>query len=210
MNRKNVGMVALIGALSLALGLCAGAASLYKEARRGSAGLYSDFKAKKVGDVITILIVESNSASEVSQSGTSKSHDMDFRLTHLFGAGSKLFPGEEGDDLTRLRFSGDNDFDGQASTKNAGSVKAQLSATVKEVLPNGNLLVEGRRTIYVNKEQKNIVLSGVVRPQDVTKNNTVLSTYIADAAITFEGFGEVTDQARPGFLSRLLNLLPIF
>ena len=135
---------------------------------------------------------------------------MDFRLTHLFGAGSKLFPGEEGNDLTRGRFSGSNEFDGQASTRNAGSVKAQLAATVKEVLPNGNLLVEGRRTIYVNKEQKNIILTGIVRPRDVTKNNTVLSTYIADAAITFEGFGEVTDQARPGFLSRLLNWLPIF
>ena len=210
MSRTKGWTIALVLAAGIALGLSAEAGSLYKERRRGAAGLFSDFKAKKVGDVITILIVESNSASEVSQTGTSKSHDMDFRLNYLFGAGSKLFPGEEGDDLTRARFGGSNEFDGQAGTKNAGSVKAQLAATVKEVLPNGNLLVEGRRTIFVNKEQKNIILTGTIRPQDVTKNNTVLSTYIADAAITFEGFGEVTDQARPGLLSRLLNLLPIF
>jgi len=200
-----LGLLAAVG-----IGPGAEAASLYKQARRSSGGLYSDFRAKKVGDVITILIVETNSASETSQNSTSKAHDTDFKLNYLFGAGSKLFPGAAGDDLTRLRFSGDNQFDGQATTKNSGSVTAQLSATVKEVLPNGNLLIEGRRAIHLNKEQKNIILTGIVRPKDITKENTVRSTFIADATITFEGFGEVTDQARPGFLSRLLNLLPIF
>lgn len=194
----------------LLMGTVAQAGSIFKEARANSTGLFDDFKAKQVGDVVTILIVESNSASESSQVDTQKEHDFDFSLTNLFGAGSKLFPGAEGDTLTAGKFKGSNDFGGKAETKNSGRVTAQLAGVVKEVLPNGNLLIEGRRTIFMNKEQKNIILTGIVRPKDIDSSNTVRSTFIADAAITFEGFGEVTTHSQPGWLSRLLSWIPLF
>lgn len=209
MNRKlTIGLLILMGGILLVQ--AAQASSIYKQGRASHSSMFADFKARKIGDVVNILIIEQNSASEVSQVDTNKKHNTDFRLTHLFGAGSRLFPGKEGDDLTRLGFQGANEFGGKAQTSNTGRVSAQLSATVKEVLPNGNLLIEGRRAIYINKEQKNIILTGVVRPMDINSDNTVLSTSIADAAITFEGFGDVTNQSQPGLLSRLLGWIPLF
>ena len=173
--------------------------------------MFTDIKARDVGDVITILIVESTSATETSKVDTKKDHNLDFALTYLFGLGGKLFGKTEGEeDLTRVAAKGSNEFGGSAQSTNSGKLTAQLSATVKEVLPNGNLLIEGKRAIYYNKEKKNIVLSGIIRPQDVTTENTVLSSYIADASITFEGKGLVTDQSQPGFLSQLFNIIPIF
>ncbi len=208
-------IVTIVG-LGMALGWISGgesvfAASIYKEGcQRSSSALFADFKARNVGDIITILIAESSSASETSKVDTQKSHNLDFALTHLFGAGKLLFGKDDGQELTRAKFSGENEFGGQAQTTNSGKLTAQLSATVKEVLPNGNLLIEGRRAIFYNKEKKNIIVSGIIRPQDVTPENTVLSTYVADASITFEGKGEVNNQSQPGILSKLFGWIPIF
>jgi len=205
--------IGIVAAMGISLGTpSAEAGSIYKTSRQEQrrTALFDDYKARCVGDIVTIQIVESNSASEVSQVGTDKSHDFNLTLSSLFGAGKKLFGAEDGATLTEGKFSGSNEFEGQAKTSNSGNVTAQLTATVKEVLPNGNLLLEGRRAINFNKEKKNIVLTGIVRPQDISATNTVKSTYIAEAAITFEGFGEVNDQARPGLLSRILNLIPLF
>lgn len=186
-------------------------ASIFKEScQRGGSALFADFKACNVGDIITIIIAESSSASETSKVDTQKSHNLDFALTHLFGAGKLLFGKDDGQELTRAKFSGENQFGGQAQTTNSGKLTAQMSATVKEVMTNGNLLIEGRRAIFYNKEKKNIVVSGIIRPQDVTSENTVLSTYVADASIVFEGQGEVNNQSQPGILSKLLGWIPIF
>lgn len=209
-------MIAIVGIWMVLGGWTIGgesvqAASIYKTGcQRGSSALFADFKARNVGDIITILIAESSSASETSKVDTQKSHNLDFALTHLFGAGNLLFGKEDGQELTRAKFSGENEFGGQAQTTNSGKLTAQLSATVKEVLPNGNLLIEGRRAIFYNKEKKNIIVSGIIRPQDVTPENTVLSTYVADASITFEGKGEVNNQSQPGILSKLFSWIPIF
>lgn len=187
------------------------AASIYKESCPRSGGaLFSDFKARNVGDIITILIAESSSASETSKVDTKKSNNLDFALTHLFGAGKMLFGKDDGQELTRAKYSGKNEFGGQAQTVNSGKLTTQMSATVKEVMANGNLLIEGRRAILYNKEKKNIVVSGVIRPQDITPENTVLSTYVADASISFEGKGEVSNQSQPGILTKLFNWIPIF
>ncbi len=144
------------------------------------------------------------------QGGHPEEHNLDFALTHLFGAGKLLFGKDDGQELTRAKFSGENQFGGQAQTTNSGKLTAQMSAILKEVMTNGNLLIEGRRAIFYNKEKKNIVVSGIIRPQDVTSENTVLSTYVADASIVFEGQGEVNNQSQPGILSKLLGWIPIF
>lgn len=209
MNSRQNSLLLLVIAIVVLVPSYADAESIYKRAKKQTVSLFEDFKARKVGDIVTILIIESNSASEKSSVATQKSHEMEFKLTNLFGLGDKLFSGEPGN-LTQAGFEGDNQYDGQASTSNSGQISAQITATVKEVHPNGNMLIEGRRAIHLNEEQKNIVLTGTIRSQDITSQNTICSTQVADAQITFEGFGDVSDQAKPGFLSRLLNLIPIF
>jgi len=101
---------------------------------------------------------------------------------------------------------GDN-FRGGGSTTRGGSLNARMTAQVVDVLPNGVLRIEGRQTIIVNGEEQVIVVSGLVRPQDIKPDNTVLSTFVADATITYQGTGPIGDKQQPGLLTRLLNWL---
>jgi flagellar L-ring protein FlgH len=210
-NQMKKMLVAAFFVSLLLTGLNSGAESIYRRSRdKGAATLFGDFKARHVGDIVTILVVENNSASESSTVDTDKSHGFDFSLSKLFGIEQDLFGSTDGSLSNTASFQGSNNFAGDARTTNQGQVSAQLTAEVKEVLPNGNLLIEGRRAIYFNKEEKHIVLSGVIRPQDISSGNTIQSTFIADATIKLEGFGEVTKQSQPGLLSKILNLIPIF
>src|SRR5690606_17736037 len=98
-------------------------------------------------------------------------------------------------------------YRGGGSTTRGGSLNARMTAMVVDVLPNGNLVIEGRQTIIVNEEEQLIVVSGIVRPQDIAPDNTVLSTFVADATITYHGTGPLGDRQEPGLLTRLLNWL---
>jgi len=198
-NQMKKMLVAAFFVSLLLTGLNSGAESIYRRSRdKGAATLFGDFKARHVGDIVTILVVENNSASESSTVDTDKSHGFDFSLSKLFGIEQDLFGSTDGSLSNTASFQGSNNFAGDARTTNQGQV------------PNGNLLIEGRRAIYFNKEEKHIVLSGVIRPQDISSGNTIQSTFIADATIKLEGFGEVTKQSQPGLLSKILNLIPIF
>jgi len=99
----------------------------------------------------------------------------------------------------------ENKYDGAASTVRAGELKARITVRVVQVRPNGDLMIEGSRTVQVNNEKEEIGLSGVVRPKDVSASNTVYSYLIADAKITYKGKGAVNTGARPGFLTRIFN-----
>src|SRR5690606_40090483 len=86
----------------------------------------------------------------------------------------------------------------RGSRTRGGSLNARMTAQVVDVLPNGNLLIEGRQTIIVNEEEQISVVSGIVRPQDIAPDNTVLSTFIADATITYSGTGPIAEKQKPG------------
>lgn len=93
------------------------------------------------------------------------------------------------------------------STARGGTLEAKMTTRVVEIFPNGNLRIEGRQRIVINGEDQEIVVSGVVRPRDISPDNTVLSTYVADAEIVFNGTGVVGDKQTPGLLTRLLDWL---
>jgi len=180
--------------------------ALYKQ------NLFADRKAHQVGDILTIVVSENTQASESAQSGSKKEHKVNLGITSLFNAGQKLFglDGAGAVQWPRGTMDGSSDFKGSGNLSRKSKLTAQISAVVKAVEPNGNLLVEGRRTIYLDKEKRNIIITGVVRPDDVSSRNTVESTAIADAEIVYEGFGSVTDSTKPGLLSKILRLIPIF
>jgi flagellar L-ring protein precursor FlgH len=98
-----------------------------------------------------------------------------------------------------------NNFDGSGETTRSGTITATIAAKVVEVLPNGNIAIEGKREIYVNHEKKEILLQGVVRPRDVGKDNTILSTQVADAKMIITGIGVIGEKQRPGWLARVLD-----
>jgi len=158
--------------------------------------LFSDHRAMRVDDILTIIIVESAKAGSESKTNTSKGTEIGFKANSL-----KLLPPQE--------FAAGNStkYDGKGATSRSGSLSATVTARVTEVLESGNLVIEGSKIVEINQEKEIIKISGVVRPQDIQKNNIVYSTSIADAEITYSGNGTVNTAARPGFFTRLANWL---
>ena len=190
-------------ALALALGVAAagGAAraeSLWAKAEAGvgPGSLFADQRAARVGDLVRIVIVERSEATTSASTGASSSGEVDVSGQGLLERVIPLMAG-----------SGETRFDGQGRSVRSGTVRAQLTAQVVEVLPNGLLRVEGRQTIRVNEEEQEMVLSGLVRRRDIGPDNTVLSSNLADARISFRGSGAVAAKQRPGLLTRLFGWL---
>lgn len=173
------------------------AESLWARGQGEAAGsLFADARARKVGDLIRILIVERTEASTSASTDAKSKGQVDVSSEGLL---ENLIP--------MLGGSGETRFDGQGRTVRSGSVRAQLTARVVEVLPGGLLRVEGRQTIRINEEEQEMVLTGLVRPQDIARDNTVLSSYLAEARITLRGSGVLASKQRPGLLSRLFGWL---
>jgi flagellar L-ring protein precursor FlgH len=158
---------------------------------------YADRKALRVGDIITIRIVESASANNAADTDLSRSSSIEAGLTHFFGKDKFLKMFKLGDDL--VKGTADNSHNGSGSTTRQGQLTATITAVVKEVLPNGNLVIQGTRAVAVNHEEQYITITGMVRPLDVNRDNVVLSSQVADANITIGGTGVVADKQRSGW-----------
>ncbi len=158
--------------------------------------LFSDQKAAHTGDAITIIVVETNSAS--NDATTSSSRQSNFSLGAQTGSTS---PG------VNFGLGTSNGFTGTGGTSSKGSVQAKLSARVDSVLPNGNLVINGNRIIIVNGEKQIITISGIVRPSDIQADNSLYSYNISDAQIAFEGDGIVSRAQGPGWITKLLHWL---
>lgn len=188
-------MRAIVIALTTISLCCAVVAdSLWKD---GARSLYADRKAIREGDVLTVLIFESTTASSRADTKTGKSESASTKP----GVGPLLSL------LPEWSVSGKTGSQASGSTTRSGTLVGKISVVVKEVLPNGNLRVEGTRTIGVNGEKERIVLTGIVRPEDISTENTVPSTAIAQAEIHYEGKGPVGSKQREGLLTKLLKWL---
>ena len=184
----------------LAACVLTGAALMAQDMRENlSRSLFSDQKATRSGDAITILVVETSSASNDAKTTSSRGSDISFGATGK--AGSTSMP-EIG-----LGITSGNSFKGEGATSSRGSVRAKLSARVDSVLGNGNLVIKGTRTIVVNGEEQVIKIAGVVRPSDIMPDNSVYSYSISDAQIIFEGSGIVSRAQGPGWITKLLHWL---
>jgi flagellar L-ring protein precursor FlgH len=157
-----------------------------------------DRVARQVGDVVTILISEVSSSTYSAGTVASKNDRTDIAK----GIGPIL-----ANILPAWGVGADSKIDGKGTTQQTGRFNARMSAIVKEVMPNGTMLVEGTRSITTNKETQTFVLSGLVRMDDVRPDNTVFSESLANATIKVEGKGLIADRTRRGILSRLLDWL---
>jgi flagellar L-ring protein precursor FlgH len=176
-------------------------AGLFLCATKGSAySLYSDKRGKKVGDVITVLVMETSKASNESGTKTEKANSVAAsgeRGTGLldfvpsFGLGGKTSA----------------NYKGQGETKREGSLKAKVTARIIEVLDNGNLVIDGSKVVEINNEREILQVSGMIRQEDVGSDNTVYSYNIADAKIVYTGNGAVYTGQRPGIFARFFNWL---
>ena len=162
--------------------------------------LFTDIKAHNVGDVLTVLIYEQSQASQQIKSKNEKTATGStsggpgigpLGFIPLFGANLKA----------------KNTHDGKGENSRNGSLRARMSVTVVGVKPNGDLIIQGSRTIGISGDRESLALSGVVRQKDVTPDNTIDSYLIADAEISYTGKGSAETASRQGFVGRLLNWL---
>ncbi|BCG48900.1 Flagellar L-ring protein FlgH [Citrifermentans bremense] len=169
-----------------------------------STGLAEDMKARRRGDIITVLISENASASKKASTGTSRGSSISGGIPKLLGLETTGI--RNWADLAQLlSASYGSKFDGSGSTSREETLQATLSAKVIDVIPNGNLLIEGRRNVRVNNEDQIIVLTGTVRGRDVSADNTVSSALVADAKIAYSGKGIISDRQKPGWLLNVLD-----
>jgi flagellar L-ring protein precursor FlgH len=166
-------------------------------------GLMGDLRARHVNDLVTVRVEESISASGSADSSLDKSSSNGIGITSLFGIENKL-PGfiNLGDLATGAS---DTGFKGAGTTTRAGVLTATLTARVVEVLPNGDLVIEGVREIGINGDRQIVVLTGVARVADVGPDNTLRSASIGQLRIRYFGRGLIKDSLSPGWLIRVLN-----
>ncbi len=166
--------------------------------------LFRDSKARYIDDVVTILVLETTQAVASADAKNSRSASASAGFDHLFGLEKavKELP-------TALSGKSNSGFEGTGSTSRQTTLQTTLTARVTDVLPNGYLVVEGMREIRVNNENQSLYLTGVVRPEDVSPGNRVLSSSVAQMSVRLQGRGVVSQPIKPGWLYRILNgILP--
>lgn len=166
-------------------------------------GLASDPRARALDDLVTVRVIENISASGTADSSLSKKGSGSVSATKLLGVETKL-PGFL-DPTSLVSVGGETDFAGGGTTVRTGALTATMTARVAEVLPSGDLVLEGAREIDINGDRQIVVLTGVVRPSDITRQNVVLSTHIGQLRIRYFGRGLMKDNLQPGWLIRILN-----
>lgn len=169
--------------------------------------LFEDIKAKRIGDTITIVLQERTQASKDAKTETSKENDISVLNPTLLGSPLKfdtpLLPhGDNRSSTLGAELHSDQGFNGEGSSSQGNSLSGNITVTVVDVLPNGNLVVRGEKWLTLNQGDEYIQISGMVRPVDVRPDNTVLSGQVADARITYSGKGMVADSNKMGWLSR--------
>lgn len=171
--------------------------------------LFSDSKGRQVGDIVTIEIDESASASNTVSTTSSRSSSSKAGVNAALGLpldfGMKNFLGSKKPFSPKLDTTDKESYDGSGDNSREGQVTATIAAIVTSVLPSGNLIVEGHREILVDNEKQIITVSGIVRPKDITATNTISSTKIANAKISYIGKGQLADTTKQGWFHNLFS-----
>jgi flagellar L-ring protein FlgH len=191
--------IAPILILPILLAAPAHAASLWSQ---GGGFLFTDLRAAQVGDVVTVLVTENSKSDRRAETNLKKESDNSLAISNIFGNSNPKWG--------QFTFEGNNEQKANGNITRSDVVTASIQARVMRVLDNGYLVIEGRRVIVVNDENQIVAFSGIVRPQDIRSDNTVLSSQVADAEITMVGRGVLAEKQRPGILNRFFDIFRIY
>ena len=165
------------------------------------AGLFDDLNARNIGDIITIKIVENTNAASTANTNATKDNKVDLPSPKLAGD----TPTRNGKEILDNEINGEREFNGQGSSQQNSNMSGTITVTVAKVLPNRNLVIKGEKLITLNQAEEFIRISGIVRPQDIEPDNTVISTRVANVNIMYAGTGTITDANRMGLLGRFFQ-----
>ncbi len=161
----------------------------------------------RVGDVITVLISESASAAQEATTQTQKDSTIGTRLVDNWDQVANLLGNETIRKTFNLSINGNDNYKGSGGTTRRSNVRAVVTSIVTEVMETGNLFIVGEHEVKVNNEVETIRVSGIIRPQDITAQNTVLSSQVAKVEVSVNGSGVVASKQSPGILTKMFNWL---
>jgi flagellar L-ring protein precursor FlgH len=196
MSRFTRGLTRRAGLLAALLGSLASAhaTSLYTPGTYQA--LTSDNRQRHAGDLVTVMVYESSSATSTANTSVGREADIGFDIRA---------PGKSYAGAVRAN----NSTDGRGQTVRAGRVLAQITVPIRAITERGDLIIAGEQMVEINNEKQTIKLEGQVRPQDISDANIVLSTRVANARISYVGQGDLADKQRPGWWQRFLTLFGI-
>ncbi|MDR6094354.1 flagellar basal body L-ring protein FlgH [Stenotrophomonas sp. SORGH_AS_0321] len=163
--------------------------------------LYSDRRARDVGDLLTITLLENTQAQMSANTATSKESELAIGTPTVFGAPVTL----GGKDILSATANGSRDFTGRGNSAQSNRLQGNVTVTVMQRLPNGNLVVQGQKNLRLNQGDELVQVQGIVRAADIAPDNTIPSSRVADARIVYGGRGAVAQSNAMGWLSRFFN-----
>jgi len=174
--------------------------------RSGSRAFFKDQRAARVGDILTIMVNITDKAAIANETQRSRTNTEDSGVTNFLGSqtitqANKVLPGR------LLTADSTSNSDGKGSVNRQEALQTNVAAVVTQVLPNGNLVVEGKQEIRVNYEIRELIVAGIVRPEDIQSDNTIDSSKIAQARIAYGGRGQITDVQQPRYGQQVLDVL---
>lgn len=167
--------------------------------------LFENHAARRVGDLLTVTLVEKTQAKKSADLDTAKDNSVSVSAPTLWGVASQALLGND----LKTSLASSHAFQGKGQANQGNSLTGDISVTVVEVLPNGNLKIRGEKRVTLNDGSEYIRLSGIVRPEDISVSNTISSTKVADPTIMYTGEGSVADSSKLGWLARFF-LSPLF
>lgn len=171
-----------------------------------SVRLFEDNKAFRIGDVLSVTLMESTNASKSAETNTDKGDEIDIGASAIFGSTG---PTINGNLALSNSINSEREFSGSGDSAQSNSLNGEIAVTVVDVLPSGNLVVRGEKIIGLNQGSEFIRISGIVRPQDVSTDNIVVSSKIANSRIFYGGGGVIAESNTRGWLSRFFDS-PVF
>lgn len=166
-----------------------------------SKSMFEDPRARNVGDLLTVLLEEKTDAQKKASTSTAKDNSIEFGAPTIFGQPVT----HNGNDILSASVSTATEFDGEGESAQSNRLTGSITVFVSNVLPNGNLVIRGEKRLTLNQGDEYIRLSGIVRPEDISPENSVESTKVANAEILYSGNGAVSDANQMGWLARFFN-----
>ena len=163
--------------------------------------LFEDHTAKRVGDVLTITLLEKTQAKKADDLSTQKDTSMSAEVPSIFGMAASALTGQS----LKTQLASSKQFKGSGAADQSNSLSGNISVTVIDVLPNGNLTVRGEKRVTLNQGDEFVRLSGIVRPVDINSSNIITSDKVADVTIMYVGEGAMADASKMGWLSRIFQ-----
>ncbi|WP_172123582.1 MULTISPECIES: flagellar basal body L-ring protein FlgH [unclassified Devosia] len=178
--------------------------SLY---RTSAKGFFKDERAHRIGDILTVIVTIDDSAKIANNTQRSRNSTNTAGMGGIFGTAVTSVTGGAIDPSAAVDFTSGLKDAGNGSVNRSESLETSVAAVVTQVLPNGNLVIEGRQEVRVNFEVRDLVVAGIVRPSDIQANNTIPSTKIAEARIAYGGRGQITDVQQPRYGQQVMDAI---